>query len=109
MHWNEYVRTGQPPAHKALFMVGENPLPALSIDKEHCYFRITSYTLISGGLGTVQTFLSEWLSPLRLLCAWTEKDFFLLLARRDEVRRRKSLGGRVTGGKRAGRVSRWLT
>lgn len=83
----------------------ENPPPALTIDKEHCLFKIISYcyTWISGGLDTIKTLLSEWLSPSLLLCAWAEKDFFLLLARRGEVRRRKSLGGRVAGGERAGK------
>lgn len=38
-------------------------------------------------------------SPLCL----DREDFFLLLPRNDEVRRRKSLGGRLAGGERAGK------
>lgn len=86
---------------RSYLCAGENPPPALTIDEEHGHFRITPYTLISGGFSTTEILCSESLTLL-LLCIWTEKDFFLLLARGGEVRRRKSLGGQVTGGKRAG-------
>lgn len=82
---------------------GDNPPPALTIDQGRCHFRISLYTLISGGFNTIQSLLSEWPSLLLLVCTWTEKDFFLLLARGGEVRRRKSLGGQVTGGERVGK------
>lgn len=59
----------------------ENPPPVLTIDDEHCHFNIISYsyTLISGGLGTIQTLLSEWLSPL-LLLRGLGREWFLSLA-----------------------------
>jgi len=40
---------------------------------------------------------------LAVFCAWTEKDFFVLMARGSEVRKRKNLGGHVAGGKSAGK------
>lgn len=82
---------------------GDNPPSALTIDQECCHFRITLCTLISGGFNTIQSLLSEWPLPLLLTCTWTKEDFSLLLARGGEVRRRKSLGGQVTGGERAGK------
>lgn len=88
------------PARSSL-CAGENPSLALTIDKEHGHFRIAPYILISAGFSTIEI-LCLSLSSLLLLCLWTEKGFFLLLATGGEVRRRKSLSGRVTGGKRAG-------